>query len=166
MSKIIPIAKGQEIIVDNEDYGELNKFAWCAQKSRHTIYARRRLPVASGKGNIVYMHRVIVGAKQGEQVDHINGDGLDNRRENLRLCTHTENVRNARVRKDNTSGYKGVCWHKRDKKWRAAIRINGKPMWLGYYISKEEAARAYDEAAIKHFGEFAYLNFPIKGESI
>ena len=93
-------------------------------------------------------------------VDHINGNPLDNRKSNLRICTNAENQRNRGVNKNNTSGYKGVCWAKQNKKWKARIKHNGKLIHLGYYKDKEEAARAYDKKAKELHGEYAYLNFP------
>ena len=99
---------------------------------------------------------------KGMATDHINGDGLDNRKQNLRICTHAENLRNRRLGKNNTSGYKGVSWHKLHKLWYAHISHNKKLMSLGYFKDKEEAAKAYDRKAIELFGEFAKLNFPIE----
>jgi len=93
-------------------------------------------------------------------VDHINGNPLDNRKSNLRICTHAENSNNTGPRKNNTSGYKGVYWAKRNKRWLAQITHNGKQVYIGHYKDKEEAARAYDAKAKEFQGEFAYLNFP------
>ena len=106
------------------------------------------------------MHRFIMKPKSNEYVDHINGDKLDNRKENLRICTKKENQRNQKVRKDNTSGYKGVALMA-GKYWRAYITSGGsRQKHLGNFKTKEEAARAYDEKAKEYFGEFARLNFP------
>ena len=95
----------------------------------------------------------------GSEVDHINRDKLDNRRSNLRLVTHTQNCVNASLRVTNTSGFKGVNFY-RGKYWRAYIRVNYRHISLGFFPTAEAAARAYDEAAREHFGEFAFLNFP------
>ncbi len=108
------------------------------------------------------MHREILGLDHGDrrQVDHINGDGLDNRKENLRICDTSKNVINRSIGKINTSGYKGVNWRKKSKKWVARIGFNNKRIYLGDFNNKEDAARAYDTAALKYYGEFAKLNFP------
>jgi hypothetical protein len=101
-------------------------------------------------------------SKMGTQdvfVDHINGNGLDNRKSNLRICTHQQNCENSRKRKKSFSKYKGVYWSKNAKKWVAQITIDGKSKHLGYFELEEDAAAAYDKAAVKYFGEFACLNF-------
>ena len=106
------------------------------------------------------MHRLIMRPSPGQIVDHINGDGLDNRRENLRLCNNTQNMQNARKKKGTISRYKGVrfCRRVKEKQWRAGITVHGKNIYLGYYLTQEGAALAYNLAAEKHFGEFAKLN--------
>ena len=104
------------------------------------------------------MHRVILKTPKGMDTDHRNGDGLDNRRCNLRICTKSQNSINRKMQSNNTSGYRGVYWHKRDKKWLAHIKIDGKKINFGYCSTKEQAAEAYNEAAKKHYGEFARLN--------
>ena len=101
-----------------------------------------------------------MNAPAGMQIDHINGNGLDNRKVNLRLCNSSQNQRNARKRKSGTSRFKGVDWHKESKKWRARICVNRKRIHIGRYKSEFEAAQAYDKKAIELFGEFASLNFP------
>ena len=107
----------------------------------------------------VYMHRVIAGAQQGQFVDHINGNTLDNTRGNLRLCSPTQNCGNSRY-PVGASGYRGVERYNKTEKWRACISIGGKRVQLGVADNAEDAARIYDIAAIRHFGEFATLNFP------
>lgn len=106
------------------------------------------------------MHRFIMDAPKGQQVDHINGNKLDNRKSNLRICSHSENLRNQRKPKDNKSGFKGVSWHKGAKRWCAEIRSNGKRHHLGYFDTAEDAAKAYDIAATLIHGDYARLNFP------
>ncbi len=106
------------------------------------------------------MHRVIMQARPGKFIDHINHNGLDNRIANLRHASRTENNWNARKRKGKySSKYKGVCWFKVKKKWQARIQVNGKGIFLGIFTNEMDAARAYDKAARKYYGEFAYLNF-------
>jgi len=106
------------------------------------------------------MHRVITKCKSGEDIDHRNHDGLDNRRLNLRVCSRSQNLQNQRRRSNNTSGFKGVAWCEQTQDWTTAVKVNKKLIWLGHYADKEEAAHAYDAAAREHFGEFACLNFP------
>ena len=106
------------------------------------------------------MHRAILNAPKGLLVDHIDGNGLNNRKSNLRLCTFAQNAHNSRPRRNSSSRYKGVCWHKLKKKWTVSIYKGGKRTYLGYYDDEIEAALAYDRKAEELFGEFAYLNFP------
>jgi hypothetical protein len=108
------------------------------------------------------IHRIILA--DAEEVDHINGDGLDNRRMNLRASSRAENMRNTRKPRNNTSGFKGVCWDRDHARWRSYIQINGRLLYLGLFDDLEVAARAYDTAARAHFGAFAALNFPAEGE--
>jgi hypothetical protein len=157
--KIIPLTQGQAAIVDDEDYEALAKFKWQAEWSRNaqTWYAKRRTSKADGC-RTVRMHREIVGAGAGEQVDHRNHDGLDNRRDNLRRCTVTQNNANQRKGAGHTSRYKGVSWNALTGSWRAQISVEGTTRHIGQYASEKEAAAAYDAAASALHGEFAYLN--------
>ena len=111
-----------------------------------------------GKRKIQYLHRLVMDAPKKVQVDHIDGNKLDCRRTNLRLCTHAGNMRNCRMRKNNTSGRKGVSWHRKSGKWQAQIRVNGKLIHIGLFEFPDEAATAYDQAAMKLHGEFALTN--------
>ena len=115
-----------------------------------------------GKTKRVYMHRIIMGAKRGQKVDHINGDGLYNLRENLRFCTDSQNFQNGRKRKGCTSQYKGIYWDKDAMKWRAQI-CSDRNRYIGSFDDEVEAAKAYDAKAAEFFGEFAKLNFPLTG---
>lgn len=159
--KLIPLTKGRFAIVDDEDYEKLIQFKWhsmIAMSSRE--YAVRRI-VIDGKRTAMCMHREIIEAKKGDEVDHINGDGLDNRKSNLRLCTHQQNISNRKVNKNSKSGYKGVLLmvdKKRLKPWRSHITSKGIRTNIGMYATKEEAARAYNKKAVELFGSFARLN--------
>lgn len=162
MSEIhrIPLTMGKEAIVDASDYEWLIRFNW---KYDPDGYAMRNALAAERNGRGYYnirMHREITKAEKGMQVDHINGDTLDNRRGNLRVCTKTENGRNRNPVKGTTSRFKGVCMPKGRVKWWASIHVNDKKLYLGSYENEEEAARVYDKAALEHFGEYARLNFP------
>lgn len=114
----------------------------------------------AGRAGCLYMHRVVMGAQKGQQVDHVDGNKLDNRRANLRICTNSENRRNQKIRKDSSHNFKGV--ERRTKGFRtrfyARIMVDGRRLALGGYETELEAAHAYDRAAAKHFGSFARLN--------
>lgn len=152
--KEIPLTKGLTALVDDEDYLSLTENSWSANKG----YAIRSFR-ANGKCVVVSMHRQILSLKSGDriEVDHINGNKLDNRKSNLRCCTRAENERNKTLSKRNTSGFKGVSWNKRDKHWRAKIKINGKNQHLGCFKTAEEGYAAYCKAALELHGEFANL---------
>jgi hypothetical protein len=107
----------------------------------------------------VKMHRLILDAPDGMHVDHINGDGLDNRRRNLRACTAQQNLMNQRPRR-SASGLKGVKWMPKIRKWMARIKVDGRELYLGVFVDRDDAGRAYDAAATQYFGQFARLNFP------
>jgi len=154
-AKLIPLSQGKFAIVDPEDFDELSQYKWTAAKSPNTFYA-----VRSDHGRQIRMHRLITNAPKGLVVDHINHNGLDNRKSNLRLCTRSENARNQRPQTNRSSKYKGVCWHKNQKKWLARVYSNGVTYHLGSFKSQIAAAKAYDKKAKQLFGKFACLNFP------
>lgn len=148
--KSILLTKNYEAKVDDEDFVWLSKYRWHYDRG----YAARTI---HDKG-IEYMHRMINKTPKGLSTDHVNGDRLDNRKNNLRSCTQTLNNANSKLRRSNTSGYKGVVWHKKDTKWQAQLTKHNKLHYLGQFTDKIEAAKAYNRAAIQHFGEFAVLN--------
>jgi hypothetical protein len=138
----IPLTQGKVATVDDEDFTELSKHRWCAQKNKRTYYAARTPPAVDGKRRLIFMHLVIAKTPGGLVTDHINGNGLDNRKENLRFVTHRENCQNRHTKK--SSKYAGVDWKKNAKKWRAQIRVDGKkPKHLGYYDDEETACIVY-----------------------
>ena len=155
--KTIPLTKGKVALVDNEDYDYVSQYKWHAIKRKCVWYASRVM-YRQGKPKHVFLHAFLMNPQDGLQVDHIDGDGLNCTRANMRLCTPAENTRNRRRPITNTSGYKGVSWHKLRGKWIAWIGVNGKNKYLGLFESKDEAAQAYNEAASLHYGEFARLN--------
>lgn len=157
--RLVPLTQGQNAIVDAEDFEWLDQWNWYAEWCRFTnsFYAHRRLP---NHGKIISMHAFILRCNMVEQGDHRNHDTLDNRKDNLRKCSSTQNHRNQRVCRGGSSRYKGVSWHKQKGKWRATIKLTEKQKHLGFFFVEQDAALAYDAAALEYFGEFAHLNFP------
>lgn len=155
--KSIPLTQGMSAMVDDEDFDEVSAHKWFSMTTRPgKTYAGRRRKKSDGPGPmIVMMHRSIKGARVGFEVDHADGNGLNNTRGNLRECSTAENQQNAKRRVDNASGFRGVHWHTKQKKWRAVICINGKTTHLGSFASARQAAAAYLRAAREKFG--AYL---------
>jgi AP2 domain len=157
--KLIPLTQGKFALVDDEDYDYLMQWKWQARKSTYsdTWYA---LSHERGSHKSILMHRIILRAPNGVRVDHRDRIGLNNQRLNLRLASSNENARNTGMRSHNKSGFKGVSWDKRKGKFQAQIRVNGKTISLGYFHADciLDAARAYNEAAIRLHGEFAYQN--------
>lgn len=155
----IALTQGYVTLVDDEDYEELIKHKWLVDSGR---YAARKAPhpLHEGKTYLSYMHREILGLQFGDsrKADHRDGNGLDNRRSNLRVATHSQNMWNTKTPRHNTSGLKGVSWDRVNEKWIAQIRVDKKPIWLGRHDSAEDAHRAYCAAALKYFGEFARVS--------
>ena len=155
--KEIPLTQGKVAQVDDEDFEWLNQWRWCFHGDG---YAERRSARISGKSHIIFMHRLIAKTPDGFETDHIDGDGLNNQRHNLRICSNAENQHNRGVQTNNTSGYKGVVWDRQRQRWLASIRINQRLLFLGRFETAEDAAQAYDEKAKILFGGFARTNFP------
>lgn len=160
--KTIPLTKGYFTKVDDEDYEKLASVRWYTNVCRGTPRAIRAT-YKDNKATRITMARVIMDAPVGRYVDHINHDTLDNRKSNLRLCTLAENSHN-RKKLGNKSGFLGVYQH--ENRWQTHMAVSGKLKYFGSFVTPEEAARKYDEVAIKYFGEFATLNFPEAIESI
>lgn len=155
--KTIPLTRGLFTTVDDSDYAELSRHKWCANKMGGRMYAvRGAYSKETKKTHIVLMHREMLNAPKGTHVDHINFDTLDNRRENLRVCSVAENIRHrSGPNKNNKTGVRGVCYLTKLNKYMAQIAPNGKMIFLGHFNTVAEASRAYNSAAERYFGEFA-----------
>lgn len=154
--KQISLTQGKFAIVDDQDYDWLNQWKWYYNNK----YAKRKTLGGKTKRKTIYMHRLIMNALSGLlDIDHKDGNFLNNRRANLRFCNDSQNQRNKHAKKINAlSNYKGVSWHKRNKKWIANLVFNQKLIHIGYFKKEIEAAKAYDKKAKELFGEFARLN--------
>lgn len=158
MTQEITLTTGMVTIVDDEDYPYLSQFKWFKHRENRHVYVEKSI-IVDGIWKSLKMHREIMNAPPGVMVDHIDGNSLNNTRANLRLCTLTENSWNQGLSTRNTSSFKGVSQMKgRRKCWCTSITVNGKRVWLGAFYSKEDAARAYNRAAIELYGPFARLN--------
>ncbi len=162
--KEIVLTQGRVAVVDDEDFYGVNAFKWYVRRTRHgRWYALRNINVG-GERKTLFMHRFIMGLPPAErlEIDHKDCNGLNNCRDNLRWATRAENIRNLQGRCDNKSGLKGVRFVVRGnyRKWEANIKAEGKQVWLGGFATPQEAARAYDSAAIRYYGAFARINYP------
>lgn len=163
---------GLVALIDEEDLPMVSGYRWYAirhssYKNEDVWYVRAKVKcadVGGGQiGTVIHMHRLILGFPMG-MVDHKNGNPLDNRRSNLRICSNSQNQANRRRLATNTSGFRGVTWNKKSRRWQASIMFNQKCTYLGMYDLAEDAAIAYDVKARELFGEFASLNFPSETE--
>lgn len=155
--KEIPLTQGKVALVDDEDYARLMQFKWFVVHNGKKWYASRKLEGLKRKNK--FLHREILGEIHAPLVvDHIDGDGLNCAKENMRICTQAENSRNSRSKCNGKVKYKGVCWHKASSSYVAQINTGGKVIHLGCFDSPEEAAVAYDNAASHYYGEYAFLN--------
>jgi hypothetical protein len=154
----VDLGREKVAIIDIEDIGLAKGYNWCLSGGGYAI--RKRTSQDEPGGPSVFLHRVVVHAPPNIGVDHINGDKLDDRRRNLRHATQKQNVWNTGPRKRGTSRFKGVSWHATNSSWTAQIRSRGRNITRSGFESEEAAAKAYDDLAREHFGEFARLNFP------
>lgn len=162
--KTIPLTKGYVALVDDEDFARVSVYKWTLQEEKakdgtiRNAYAAHRTPRLKGRVKL-YLHRVVLSVSNpAVDVDHRDRNGLNCQKLNLRMCDRSHNLGNAKIRSDNTSGFKGVTWDKREGKWMAQIQVKGKHRGLGYFTSKEAAALAYNTAATLAFREFARIN--------
>jgi len=157
--KKISLSQNQYALVDDADYEWLNRYKWCINRRKYTFYAQRVIRI-DGRFQTLSMHRLILGLVPGDgkETDHMDGNGSNNQRSNLRICSRSENAQNQRSKEGCSSRYKGVCRHKNRKKWQASIGVKGRSKYLGLFLSEVEAALAYNQAAKDNFGEPAWLN--------
>jgi len=156
----IYLGQSQWTILDVEDYYKFANIGWALGGYKKNFYAVGGIKNKNGEFEIVRLHRAIMNPPKRRVVDHRNGNGLDNRRENLRIATKSQNACNNRKRRNSTSRFIGVYFHKWHGLWVASIWYRGKKIWLGQFESEIEAAKAYDRSALKYRKEFARLNFP------
>jgi len=152
----VSLTRGYEAVIDADKAEFIGQWNWHASPSRSNVYALRSTEI-KGKYIGFRMHRVLIGAPDHLHVDHINGDSLDNRIENLRLVTNHQNCFNRKINSNSTSGLKGVTWNKKDQRWRAQIRFDGEKIFLGNYKCPNEAYAAYCKASADLHGEFGRI---------
>ena len=158
--KKIKLTKGYYAIIDDIDFELINKFKWHLYEHCNNKYAVAHDRSEQGKDKTIRMHRLILNAEKGVVVDHVNHNGLDNRRINIRLCTQSQNAMNGNIRTsvNKSSKYKGVSWNEKRKRFVSYIMLNYKRIYIGRYKNESDAAIAYNNKAIELFGEFAFLN--------
>ena len=161
----IDLNQGLQTIIDIQDFNIVNEYSgtWYAQVSKVNYYVYIHVYDEINKRKRVALHRAIMQVNDSDVlVDHRNHQTLDNTRDNLRLCTNSENQMNSRMQINRSSQYKGVSWQKQKNKWRAFIQFQKQSLYLGSFIDEIEAAKTYDDKAKELFGEYAFLNFPDK----
>lgn len=151
--KELLLSQGKVTLVDDADFEWASKFKWSFDPKGYAFRNTKR-----PNRRIIYLHRVILKTEKGEVSDHINGNKLDNRKVNLRKCTTAQNIRNRKVGKNNTTGYKGISWNRRDSLWYAHVTLNRVSVYAGCGKTKEIAAKAYNKKAQELHGAFALLN--------
>lgn len=157
--KKIPLNHGKFAMVDDADYEAVSQFTWHAKRARHKFCAARKIILSTGKPTTQRLHQFLLPGVP--RIDHRDGDGLNNQRENLRPATHTQNQQGHRHKwAGATSQYRGVSWTRKYRVWVASIKANRKKIHIGHFHNEIDAAKAYDSAARKYFGEFASPNFP------
>jgi hypothetical protein len=159
--KLIDLKHGYQALVDDEDYDRLMKYKWWANK-RGKVYYAVGYPKGQWLSSTLLMHRIILNASKGMLIDHKDRNGLNNQKSNLRICTKSQNIQNSRPWRSSTTGYKGVWYWKERNKFVAYLDFENKRISLGTHKTAIEAARARDIAALKYYGEFAYLNITEK----
>jgi hypothetical protein len=161
--RTVELSQGKIALVDAADFGLIAHMTWHSTKKARGLFYAIHTFCKNNKHGIIRLHRFLMAAPPGSKVDHRDGDGLNNTRENLRVCTHSQNHRN-RWRTWGSSRFKGVFHRRENDKWRAKIKVGDKVISLGTFAQESDAARAYDKAATEHFGEFARTNSDIFGE--
>jgi hypothetical protein len=164
--RTIPLSQGYVALVDDADYERVSQFKWSATKTKTNVYGIRKVRLPNGRTTSQMLHRFIMGVTHPRvDVDHKDHNGLNNQRQNLRLCVRGENNGNSRKTR-GSSRYKGVSWDSGRKLWRADIRVHDKPIYLGRFSEECDAALAYDAAARANFGVMAHCNFPPKNPCV
>lgn len=156
--KTVLLTQGKVALIDDADYAVVSQFKWCAVKNGERFYAARNIRKPNGKQKLQYLHQFLLPGVG--KIDHRDGNSLNDQRYNLRPATTRQNAQGVqRKRPGTTSKFRGVCWHKTALKWLTQIRVDGHKIHLGLFENESDAARAYDAAARKYFGDFASLNF-------
>lgn len=156
--KKLMLSKGKYALIDDEDYAFLNNFNWKYHTASGYAYRNKSKGRDGQRGGIIFMHRTINNTPKGMEVDHINRDKLDNRKENMRNCFRVHNSRNRSGDKNTSSRHKGVHFKKQYGTFEATITVDGKRIYLGRFGNEDDAAKKYNKAAMEYFGEYAYLN--------
>lgn len=163
-TKTLLLRDGDQVLLDSEDFDRFSDKVYSKHSQGYAVRSEGSVRKKTYKQHL--LHREIMQANPGEYVDHINGNKLDNRKTNLRVCSNKSNVVNSKSHKDSSSPYKGVSWYPPTKNWTARVFSDGVLYYLGRFDNQEDAALAYDRKASELFGEYAYLNFSEEGEDI